>query len=128
MPALLQALPPWVVHSVFRAGELGVSVVFVLSGVVMVLTVQHLRFDGHNAARFVWRRLVRLWPPYAAAVALGVVMLLAKRWLAGSPAQALSAADVALHLVFCKTWLVSRRSRRFSGPCAWKSSSTSSLR
>jgi peptidoglycan/LPS O-acetylase OafA/YrhL len=100
MPALLQALPPWVVHSVFRAGELGVSVFFVLSGIVMVLAVQRLHFDGHNAARFVWRRLVRLWPPYAAAVALGLAMLLAKRWLAAPQAQAPSAADVALHLVF----------------------------
>ena len=100
MPALLQALPPWVVTSVFRAGELGVSVFFVLSGVVMVLAVRRLHFDRHNAARFVWRRLVRLWPPYAVAVAFGVALLLAKRWLAGPEAPVPSAADVALHLVF----------------------------
>lgn len=100
MPALLQALPPWVVTGVFRAGELGVSVFFVLSGVVMVLAVQRLHFDGHNAARFVWRRLVRLWPPYAAAVALGVAIALAKWWLAGPEVQVPSAAEVALHLVF----------------------------
>jgi peptidoglycan/LPS O-acetylase OafA/YrhL len=100
MPALLQALPAGLVTAVFTLGDRGVAVFFVLSGVVMALTAQSVRFDRGNAARFVWRRLVRLWPPYAVAVLLGLALLATKVALHEANASLPSLGDVALHLVF----------------------------
>jgi peptidoglycan/LPS O-acetylase OafA/YrhL len=100
MPALLQALPAGLVTAVFTLGDRGVAVFFVLSGVVMALTAQSVRFDRGNAARFVWRRLVRLWPPYAVAVLLGLALLGTKVALHEANAHLPSPGDVALHLVF----------------------------
>jgi peptidoglycan/LPS O-acetylase OafA/YrhL len=100
MPALPQALPAGLVTAVFTLGDRGVAVFFVLSGVVMALTAQTVRFDRVNAARFVWRRLVRLWPPYAVAVLLGTVVLGTKVALHEADAHLPSPSDVAWHLVF----------------------------
>lgn len=76
--ALRAALPRWLDTCLFTWGHGGVGIFFVLSGFVMALTVERASLDGPNAARFVLRRLVRLCPPYWAAIALYAAMTVAK--------------------------------------------------
>jgi peptidoglycan/LPS O-acetylase OafA/YrhL len=100
-------LPNWVVLAVFDAGHLGVSIFFVLSGFVMALTSASARFDAGVAARFVVRRMVRLTPPYYAAIALGVAMIAFKSSYvdASAPAPGIGIGDIVAHCLYLQTAL-----------------------
>jgi peptidoglycan/LPS O-acetylase OafA/YrhL len=73
--ALADVLPDWLIHIVFDSGELGVTVFFVLSGFVMMLTLNKLLVSRQVAVRFVARRLARLIPPYYVAIGVALVFL-----------------------------------------------------
>ncbi|MFJ4349196.1 acyltransferase family protein [Pseudomonas sp. NPDC089401] len=100
IPTLLAALPGWVKAAVFDAGHLGVPIFFVLSGIVMATTTARVPMNGANATNFVARRLVRLAPPYYAAVALGLLVIAAKHLTGQSGLNIPSATDVLAHLAF----------------------------
>jgi exopolysaccharide production protein ExoZ len=85
----------WIaVDLVLRAGWFGVPLFFVLSGFCVHLP------NVHSATlelkTFAIRRLVRIWPPYAAAVALGLAMGIAAHQ---EPARELL-VSAGLHLSF----------------------------
>jgi len=95
-------------------GWLGVSFFFVLSGFCV-----HLPYaQGRNFAiqEYFVRRFFRIWPPYVAAVALGLVLGIAAGW--DTLANLLSSA--CLHLVFW-IWNLSPLSMRDSSlsPVFW---------
>ncbi|CAI8739008.1 exopolysaccharide production protein ExoZ [Pseudomonas sp. IT-P12] len=100
IPTLLATIPSWLKYAVFDAGHLGVPVFFVLSGIVMATTTSRVTMNNVNAAHFVARRLIRLAPPYYAAIALGVAVIATKR-LFGQPAIEMpGVTDILAHLVF----------------------------
>ena len=105
IPTLLAAIPGWLKYIVFDAGHLGVPVFFVLSGIVMVATTFRVPMNTANAANFVARRLVRLAPPYYAAVALGVLVIAAKHRSGQSGIEMPSVTDILGHLAFLQGFL-----------------------
>ncbi len=98
LPVLTAALPAWLVDAVFRAGHLGVPIFFVLSGFVLARISAGKIDSGRGAARFLGQRLIRLSPPYYAAVAIGVALMLAKSHTDGGAAP--QVAQVLAHLVY----------------------------
>jgi hypothetical protein len=59
----------------FSLGNMGVHLFFVISGFVIGALLTNQRSDLPTLARFMARRLVRLTPPYYAAIALAIVLL-----------------------------------------------------
>ncbi|WP_369990090.1 acyltransferase family protein [Pseudomonas xanthosomatis] len=100
IPTLLAAIPGWVRAAVFNAGHLGVPIFFVLSGIVMTTTTARVPMDSINATSFVARRLVRLVPPYYAAVALGLLVIATKYMTVQSGVNIPSTTDILAHLAF----------------------------
>ncbi|MGW8466020.1 acyltransferase family protein [Pseudomonas sp. CLCA07] len=100
IPTLLAAIPDWLKYIVFDAGHLGVPVFFVLSGIVMAVTTFSVPMHTANAANFVARRLVRLAPPYYAAVALGVLVIVAKHTSGQGGIEIPSVTDILANLTF----------------------------
>jgi peptidoglycan/LPS O-acetylase OafA/YrhL len=94
--ALLAALPAGVDRVVFTWGHGGVAVFFVLSGCVLALTVERAVLDASGAGRFVLRRLLRLAPPYFAALLVAVALGLAR-------GESFDAAQLAAHVLFLQT-------------------------
>ncbi|MEG0859161.1 MAG: acyltransferase [Pseudomonas sp.] len=105
IPTLLAAIPGWLKSIVFDAGHLGVPVFFVLSGIVMAATTFRVPMNSVNAANFVARRLVRLAPPYYAAIALGVSVIATKHMFGQSDIVIPSFTDVLGHLLFLQGFL-----------------------
>ncbi|MEX3773065.1 acyltransferase family protein [Pseudomonas sp. MYb118] len=105
IPTLLAALPQWVKLAVFDAGHLGVPIFFVLSGIVMATTTARVTMNNANAANFVARRLVRLAPPYYAAIALGVAVIAAKRLLGQPDIEIPGASSILAHTLFLQDFL-----------------------
>src|SRR5471030_2381991 len=68
LPQLLK-LPSWI-DRIIRHGFLGVEVFFVLSGVVIALSILGDRITWAYLGRFALRRSLRLDPPYWAALVL----------------------------------------------------------
>lgn len=94
--ALLAALPAGVDRVVFTWGHGGVAVFFVLSGCVLALTAEHVVLDPAGARRFVLRRLLRLAPPYYAALFVAVAVGLAK-------GETFGAGQLVAHALFAQT-------------------------
>ena len=96
LDALLAVLPAAVVRVVFTWGHGGVAVFFVLSGCVLALTAEHAALDPRGAGRFVLRRLLRLAPPYYAALLVAVLLGLAK-------GEDFGVGQVVAHVLFAQT-------------------------
>jgi peptidoglycan/LPS O-acetylase OafA/YrhL len=80
--------------TIAKHGWLGVPLFFVLSGFCVHLPQAHSRALDFRS--YVARRLIRIWPPYAVAVVLGVVMAFAT----GSEPVVDIAVNAILHFVF----------------------------
>jgi len=96
LDALLAALPPEVDRIVFEWGHGGVAVFFVLSGCVLALTAERAVLDPAGAGRFVLRRLLRLAPPYYAALLVAMALGLAK-------GESFGAGQLVAHALFVQT-------------------------
>jgi peptidoglycan/LPS O-acetylase OafA/YrhL len=105
IPSLIEYLPSWVRYIIFDAGHLGVSVFFVLSGIVMAVTTFQVPMTNRNTFSFVIRRLVRLVPPYYAAVVFGIAVIAIKN-ISGQYEILIPSLKVILaHLVFLPGFL-----------------------
>lgn len=96
LDALLAALSPALDRVVFDRGHGGVAVFFVLSGCVLALTAERAVLDPAGAGRFVLRRLLRLAPPYYAALLVAIALGLAK-------GASFGAGQLAAHVLFVQT-------------------------
>lgn len=72
------SIPKLAYNMVFGWGHLGVAVFFVLSGFVMALTAQKVKFNAANASKFIARRLTRLAPPYYFAIIFALIFIYIK--------------------------------------------------
>ncbi len=97
---LKAVLPVWLSRLVFDWGHLGVALFFVLSGFVMMHSVRGLAFDAGMGRRFMLRRLLRLTPPYYAAIAFVIGYVALKAVLQHQPATVPSAGVIGAHLLY----------------------------
>jgi peptidoglycan/LPS O-acetylase OafA/YrhL len=86
-------LPDGWLRATGRPGWLGVEVFFVISGFVIPLSLHRSGYQWRNFGTFVLKRLVRLDPPYLAAI--GIILFLG--WLDGAQSH-FSAGQVLTHL------------------------------
>jgi peptidoglycan/LPS O-acetylase OafA/YrhL len=105
IPTLIAALPLWLSLALFNAGHLGVPIFFVLSGIVMAVTTLNTPMTTSNTGYFVGRRLMRLTPPYYAAIAVGVLMIVIKQFFGQSNAQLPSINAIVAHLFYLQDFL-----------------------
>lgn len=96
LPRLLHAGP--VLETVFRNGDLGVEIFFVLSGVVIAWSVAGARVTWGFFGRFALRRSLRLDPPYWVTLCLAA----AGRVLIGMPP---SRGQFLAHVVYAQAVL-----------------------
>jgi len=97
---LMAVLPTWFNSLVFDWGHLGVALFFVLSGFVMMHSVRGLAFNAGMGRRFMLRRLLRLTPPYYAAIAFVIGYVALKAVLQHQPAPVPRAGVVVAHLLY----------------------------
>jgi peptidoglycan/LPS O-acetylase OafA/YrhL len=88
-------LPSWITALVNHA-DFGVAVFFMISGFVVPWSLLDRGYSLRRFPRFLARRLVRLDPPYFAAIGLGLLVLWIKAWYMLEPFPRASA--IALHL------------------------------
>ena len=103
MPSLAEAAP-WLEQG-FIMGNLGVAIFYVLSGIVMAATMHHVTMTMRNAVQFLKRRLVRLTPPYYAALAIGVALVALKVRMGEPPNVDIGWRSVLSHLVYAQDFL-----------------------
>lgn len=97
---LKAVLPAWFSRLVFDWGHLGVALFFVLSGFVMMHSVRGLAFSATTGGRFMLRRLLRLTPPYYAAIAFVIGYVALKAALQHQPVPIPTAGVVGAHLLY----------------------------
>jgi len=61
------------IKSIFALGNTGVYIFFVISGVVIPLSMIRGGYGYHNWGTFMLKRLIRLEPPYLACIALALI-------------------------------------------------------
>jgi peptidoglycan/LPS O-acetylase OafA/YrhL len=85
---------PWiqsdVLREITRYGQYGVHMFFVISGVVIPLSMIKGKYTYSLLGRFLAKRFIRLEPPYLCAVVLATVYLIARNHVPGSAATDLT--------------------------------------
>ncbi|MCA9149926.1 MAG: acyltransferase [Planctomycetales bacterium] len=86
-----------------RWGELGVQVFFVISGFVIAYSVRHRRVDRQFTRTFLWRRALRLEPPYLVAiVAVLISNEISRGWFATPDVPTVTWGQVAAHVIYAQ--------------------------
>jgi peptidoglycan/LPS O-acetylase OafA/YrhL len=96
---------PDTVEAVLAKGYLAVDFFFLLSGFVIWLT-WHDRLRGAGAAavaRFLQKRVARIWPLHAVMLAFGIALALALR-ATGRSDPAFPFAELPLHVLLIQNW------------------------
>ncbi len=85
---------------VFHYGSKGVQVFFIISGIVIPLSMIKLNYKCFNIFKFMLKRFIRIEPPYLAAVILGILYLYVRNFIPSSAQIDLfpSLKDIFLHL------------------------------
>ena len=91
----------WSKNSLFEYGKYGVQAFFVISGFVIPLSLLKGNFSWNNYHRFIYKRFIRLYPPYLAALAVTLILLFIKSKLHHAPFPE-SSADIIKSLFYAK--------------------------
>lgn len=88
------------VLDVFYFGQYGVSLFFIISGVVIPIAMINSGYHIQNWHKFILRRFVRIEPPYIVAVGIGITYLFLRNYIPGSAPVDLTPnfTNVLLHL------------------------------
>jgi peptidoglycan/LPS O-acetylase OafA/YrhL len=68
-------IPISTITRTFWYGQKGVQVFFIISGIVIPLSLIHLNYRLPQFGKFMMKRFIRIEPPYFASVVLGVIYL-----------------------------------------------------
>ncbi|MEM7161963.1 MAG: acyltransferase [Bacteroidota bacterium] len=85
---------------IFYFGQKGVEVFFIISGIVIPLSMVKAKYTFPLFKQFLLRRFIRIEPPYLGAVILGTLYLVIRNYIPGTVAIDLSPSilDFILHL------------------------------
>ncbi len=88
------------VLDVFYYGKKGVQVFFIISGIVIPLSMIKINYTYKKMGSFILKRFVRIEPPYLFAVALGISFLFLRNFISGTVEVDLTPrfSDVLLHI------------------------------
>ncbi|MBK7241407.1 MAG: acyltransferase [Flavobacteriales bacterium] len=88
------------VLDVFQFGKKGVQIFFVISGIVIPLSLIKTNYKIDSIGPYLLRRFVRIEPPYLVAVALGVIFLFVRNHIPSSAAIDLvpTFQEIVLHV------------------------------
>lgn len=89
-----------VILHIFNFGSRGVQVFFIISGMVIPLSMITLGYKYSAFKVFILKRFIRIEPPYLVSVAIGVIFLYARNFLlpAGTADITPSLRDILLHI------------------------------
>jgi peptidoglycan/LPS O-acetylase OafA/YrhL len=86
------------IKSIFGTGKYGVQMFFVISGFILPWSMYHGRYQIKNFFQFVWKRILRLEPPYLVSIGLVLGMLFLREKMIGPNDHIqLSVKQVVLH-------------------------------
>lgn len=85
---------------IFHFGKKGVQLFFIISGIVIPLSMINLNYQIKQFGKYLLKRFIRIEPPYLMAVAAGILFLYARNFVPSSAAVDLtpSLRDVLLHI------------------------------
>jgi len=85
---------------VFHFGAKGVQVFFIISGIVIPLSMIKINYKLNQFPKFILKRFTRIEPPYIAVVILGIVYLVVRNYVPSANNVDLtpSIRDVFLHI------------------------------
>lgn len=88
------------VKGLFSYGQMGVHMFFVISGVVIPLSMIKAGYSVNDWGKFMMKRLARIEPPFIAATVLAILYFQVRRLVPGSSEVDImpSATDLLLHL------------------------------
>ena len=79
-------------------GQYGITLFFVISGVVIPLSLLRSNYTINKWPKFLLKRAIRIEPPYLVALALSITMILVRRQITGDTTADISMTQIALHL------------------------------
>jgi len=84
----------------FGKGHFGVQIFFVISGVVIPLSLINAHYKFNQIGKFLWKRCIRIEPPYLAAIGLALIYLYGRDLIPGTISSDFKPGikDVLLHL------------------------------
>lgn len=90
------------IRAAFDFGQMGVQVFFIISGIVIPLSMLKINYSFGMVFKFLWKRVVRIEPPYLVAVLLGIGYLVARNYVPSSNGEDLTPTmrDIFLHLAY----------------------------
>ena len=88
------------VRNIFYYGQKGVEVFFIISGIVIPLSMIRSDYAFSLFPKFIARRFVRIEPPYLGAVVIGIIYLVGRNYIPGTVETDLSPSirDILLHI------------------------------
>ncbi|MFT4601098.1 MAG: peptidoglycan/LPS O-acetylase OafA/YrhL [Arenicella sp.] len=88
------------VKDVFHYGSRGVQLFFIISGIVIPLSLLNSGYTLKNSWTFIKKRFVRIEPPYLVAVAVGILYLIVRNYIPGTTEIDMtpSFTEIILHL------------------------------
>lgn len=88
------------IRDVFYFGHKGVEIFFVISSIVIPLSLLKIKYTSRNFWLFLKKRFVRVEPPYLMAVLIGITYLIIRNYIPGTKEVDLtpSITDILLHI------------------------------
>jgi peptidoglycan/LPS O-acetylase OafA/YrhL len=87
------------VLNIFSLGEFGVHLFFVISGFIIPLSMYRARYEIKHFFTFLWKRLLRLEPPYLISIIVASILLLLRLHFYGSTGKGeLTGERLFLHI------------------------------
>ena len=79
-------------------GQFGVTLFFVISGIVIPLSLLRADYKIKNWPKFFIKRIVRIEPPYIVALVVAIIIALARRQILNETTIEIGFTQIALHL------------------------------
>lgn len=79
-------------------GQFGVALFFVISGIVIPLSLLRSNYTFYNWPKFFIKRIVRIEPPYLVALVLSIALILLRKQFLQQTVTEISFTQIALHL------------------------------
>jgi peptidoglycan/LPS O-acetylase OafA/YrhL len=90
------------IKDIFYLGSNGVHIFFVISGVVITLSMVKRGYDFSNWGNFMLRRIARIEPPYLASIIVAIIYFKVREYVPSSTDETMmpSVRDLTLHVAY----------------------------